>query len=89
MFRVRWAKRALDQLADLWNRAAPPDRRAITQASHEAEQRLRRNAPSEGESRPRGRRILFVPPLAVTFRVEPDGQTVSVLGVGPSRPRRP
>ncbi len=89
MLRVRWAKRALNQLADLWNQAAPPDRRLITQASHEAEQRLRRGAPTEGESRFRGRRIMFVPPLAITFRIEPDGQTVSVLGVGPARPQRP
>jgi hypothetical protein len=78
MFRVRWSNRALAQLAELWNQASQPDRWSITQANHEAELRLRRNAPTEGESRPRGGRLLFVPPLGITFRVEPDGQTVSV-----------
>ncbi len=34
-----------------------------------------------GESRPGGRRITFVAPLAVRFQIEADGQTVTVLQV--------
>jgi hypothetical protein len=79
MFRLRWEQKAFQELADCWNNASPADRRAITPAAHEAEQRLRRDPRHEGESRPGGRRIIFVPPLAVIYRV--DGRLVSILGV--------
>jgi hypothetical protein len=81
MYRVEWLQSALDELADAWAKADSVQRQAITTASHAIEQQLQRNAPNEGEPRPRGRRIAFVPPLAVTFRVEADGQTVTVLHV--------
>ena len=81
MFRVRWQRQAADELTDLWTRASSVQRRAITRASHLVEQRLRTDPSNEGESRPDGRRITFALPLAVTFRVEADGQTVSVLEV--------
>jgi len=64
-------------------------RQAITAASHAIEQSLRNNPHNAGESRSGGRRIVFAPPLAVVFRVEADGQTVTVLQVRLSRPRRP
>lgn len=79
MYRVEWLQAALDELAGYWVSADPSERQAITNASHELEQQLRTNAPTQGESRPRGRRIAFVPPLALTFRIEPDGKTVTVL----------
>jgi len=81
MFRVRWERRALDELANLWSQADPASRQAITTASHAVDQHLQRDPNQEGESRFQGRRITFVAPLAVVFRVEPDGQTVSVLQV--------
>jgi plasmid stabilization system protein ParE len=81
MFRVRWERRALDELTRLWTQADSATRQAITTASHTIDQRLRQNPQQEGESRPRGRRIAFIPPLAVVFRVEADGQTVSVLQI--------
>lgn len=79
MFRVRWERRALDELTDLWTQADSATRQALTAASHTIDRRLARDPLNEGESRPRGRRIAFFPPLAVLFRVENDGQTVSVL----------
>jgi plasmid stabilization system protein ParE len=88
MFRVRWERRALDNLADLWTQADSVARQAITKASHTIEQRLRQNPHQEGESRSKGRRITFELPLAVIFRVEADGQTVSVLHVRLVRRRR-
>ena len=81
MFRVRWARRALDELADRWAQADSALRKALTAASHTIDQRLGRDPLNDGESRSRGRRLTFVPPLAVIFRVENDGQTVSVLNV--------
>jgi hypothetical protein len=89
MFRVEWLQSALDELANLWTQANKAQRQAITTASHLLEQRLKRYPHLEGESRSQGRRITFVPPLAVTFRIEPDGQTVSVLQVRMFRQRRP
>jgi len=88
MFRVEWLQSALDELTILWTRADTLERHTITAASHTLEQRLRRNAHLEGESRSMGRRITFVPPLAVTFRIEADGQTVSVLQVRMFRQRK-
>jgi hypothetical protein len=79
MFRVRWERRALDELTDLWTRVDSTLRNAITVASNEIDQLLRTNPLDLSESRPNGRRILFVPPLGLTFRV--DGQTVSVLRI--------
>ena len=81
MFRVRWERRALNELANLWTQADSAQRQAITAASQAIDQRLRRDPRNAGESRSGGRRILFAPPLVVIFRIEPDGQTVSVLTV--------
>jgi hypothetical protein len=81
MFRVRYAHDASDELANAWVGADSATRRAITAASHEVDRRLQRDPHSQGESRSSGNRIMFVPPLAVTFRVEKDGRTVSVLQI--------
>jgi plasmid stabilization system protein ParE len=81
MFRVRWERRALDELTRLWTQEDSVTRQAITAASHTIDQRLRQNPRQEGESRSKRRRITFVPPLTVVFRVEADGQTVSVLEI--------
>jgi hypothetical protein len=89
MFRVRWERRALDALANFWTQADSSLRQAITTASHAVDQRLKSDPYNEGESRSHGRRITFAPPLAVIFRVEGDGQTVSVLEVRVFRKRRP
>jgi hypothetical protein len=89
MFRIEWLQSALDELARIWMRANSAERQAITAASDEIEQHLQRSAPSEGESRPGGRRIMFAAPLAVTFRIEDDGRTVTVLQVRMFRRRRP
>jgi hypothetical protein len=87
MFRVEWLQSALNDLAKVWLRTDTTQRQAITAASHNIEERLRRNAPHEGESRSAGRRIMFAAPLAVIFRVERDGVTISVLQVRMFRQR--
>jgi plasmid stabilization system protein ParE len=78
MIRVEWSQSALDELTRIWTQADSATRQAITTASHKNEQRLQRNPHSEGESRSGDRRFAFEPPLAVIFRAETDGQTVTV-----------
>ena len=87
MFRLRWSRNAEDRLTEFWLRGDSPLRQAITTACHRLEQRLRADPHNEGESRPKGRRIAFEPPLGLIYRVEQDGQTVSVLQVLLLRPR--
>jgi hypothetical protein len=81
MNRVRWERRARDELTNLWLQADSVSRQAITAASHRIDQTLRADPHNAGELRSGGRRVLFQTPLAVTFRIEPDGTTVSVLRV--------
>lgn len=81
MFRVRWAEAALDELAALWLQADSALRETITAAAHQIDQQLQANPYGLGESRPEGRRVLFFYPLGVSFRVEQDEQTVSVLHI--------
>ena len=81
MFQVEWLQTAVDEMTNLWMQADSTQRQAITAASHALEQRLKRDPANEGESRPGGRRITFIPPLAVRFQIEADGQTVTVLHV--------
>jgi plasmid stabilization system protein ParE len=88
MTRVRWEGRALNELTDMWANASSAERRAITDASHKIDQRLGTNPTSDSESRPGGRRITFVAPLAVTFRIEEGGHLVSVLQVRMMRRRK-
>ena len=88
VFQVEWLQSAQDELADAWVQADSTRRQAITAASHVVEQRLRTAPLNEGESRSRGRRFTFVPPLAVTFRVDTRGQTVTVVQVRMYRKRK-
>jgi hypothetical protein len=80
-FRVRWEGTALNELATLWTQVSSGMRRLITRASHQIDRQLQGDPFGSSESRPGGRRILFLPPLGTLFRVEADGQTVSVLRV--------
>ena len=81
MFRVDWLQVAMEELSDHWMQADSTRRQAITAASHALDNRLMSDPANEGESRADGIRITFVPPLAVHFRIEADGQTVTVLHV--------
>jgi hypothetical protein len=81
MFRIDWLQSASDELARLWTQADSVLRQALTAASHEIDQRLQNDPNNEGESRLKGRRITFIPPLVVTFRVEADGRTVTVVEI--------
>ncbi|HEX8200089.1 MAG TPA: hypothetical protein VF590_06350 [Isosphaeraceae bacterium] len=79
MFTVLWHGPALNQLATIW--AQVSDRTAVTAAVGRIDQRLRTDPEDQGESRDAGRRVLLEAPLGVTFSVQPDDRTVSVLTV--------
>jgi hypothetical protein len=81
MFRVEWLQSALDELARIWNQADSALRQGLTAASHDIDLRLQSSPFNEGESRSGGRRITFIPPLAVTFRIETDGKTITVVEI--------
>jgi len=88
MFRVRWEETALNELAAHLTDAPSPLRQRITAATNHLDALLRDDPFRESESRPEGRHVLFVSPLGVTFRVEADGTTVSVLRIWLFRQRR-
>ena len=68
-YMVIWMRRALDQLAMMWMHADSELRNEITKASYQIDQDLKTNPEEQGESRPDGRRIHFVHPLAILFEV--------------------
>jgi hypothetical protein len=53
MFRVRWERRALQELARVWEREDSETRQAITAASNTVDQRLRQNPLQEGSLVPK------------------------------------
>jgi len=59
--------------------ADSPVRKAITAAAGQIDQELQPDPLGLGESRPDGRRVHYIHPLGLLFRVEQDEQTVSVL----------
>jgi hypothetical protein len=81
MRKVEWLQDVLVTLALLWMQSDSDLRKEITKACHAVEKRLAKDPENEGESRADGRRITFEPPLAVVFRLEADGRTVTVVDV--------
>jgi mRNA-degrading endonuclease RelE of RelBE toxin-antitoxin system len=79
-YNVIWTRRALRQLSALLRAAR--DQAAVSDASVEVQRRLAADPLNEGEDRDRGRRILFVPPIAVVYRVNDNTRTVHVVSAG-------
>jgi plasmid stabilization system protein ParE len=79
-YSVRWSRQAHDMLAQLWL-DHDAERAEITQAAAMLDQLLLSDPQAQGESRDDGRRILFVPPLVIVFRVDSDHSVVRVLNV--------
>ncbi len=69
MFRVVWLQEALNELAAVWIDADSTQRQAITAAAHAIDQLLELDPNNQGESRPHNQRILFQPPLGITFEI--------------------
>ena len=74
-YTVVWTPKAKDQLAEIWLRAT--DRQAVTQASHRADQLLRRDPESQGIDF-YGDWLLVEPPLQIVFSIYPDDRLVKV-----------
>ena len=81
MFQVLWLQTALDELAAAWLRADSALRQAITTATHAIDPLLQVAPNEQGESRANDQRILFQPPLGVTFEVHQEAGVVLVLHV--------
>jgi hypothetical protein len=79
IYTVVWKPIAEQRLTKLW--IAASNRQSVADATNRIDQRLRREPDQQGESRDAKRRILFVPPLAVLYRVEDDDRTLHVLDV--------
>jgi hypothetical protein len=77
-YTVVWNPTAINRLADIYNRAA--DRRAVSRAADRIDRILRFDAERKGRTF-HGKRLLFEPPLAVTFLVRPYDCLVEVLQV--------
>ena len=80
-FRLEWKQTATDELAAIWVGADSPTRHMITLATNKVDFLLRSDPYQHSESRDADRRILFVAPLAITFRVDAGAGKVEVLRV--------
>ena len=79
-YSVQWTGRALAALAQVWL-DNPALRAAINQAVATIDELLQVDPQVQGESRDADRRIVFVPPLVVIFRVNTARGTVRVLNM--------
>jgi mRNA-degrading endonuclease RelE of RelBE toxin-antitoxin system len=81
MFLVRWKKTASNKMTDLWLGGDSDLRKAITQAIHSIDQQLQSDPLNLGESRSGKRRIHFVSPLGILYKVDETKSMVRVLQV--------
>ncbi len=88
MYHVRWEASALAELANIWTSADPPLRKVITNTTRQIDLQLQADPLATAESRPGGRYVLFAAPLGITFRIEADATTNSVLRVWLFRKRK-
>jgi hypothetical protein len=79
MYRVLWARAALNNLAAAWTNADSAGRQAITAATTVIDRLLSDDPENQGESRNERDRIFFARPLGVTYRVYPSQRVVRVL----------
>jgi len=86
MYRVRWDRVAVNELAAFWMQAPPALRNVITAAANRVDQALQTSPETKGESRGVDR-VFFSLPLAVRFRVYPPDRRVRVLHVWVLTPR--
>jgi plasmid stabilization system protein ParE len=79
-YTIHWSRQALDAVAQLWL-DNPAQQAEITEATAAVDQLLQYDPHERGESRDDGRRIVFVPPLAVIFHVDAGQNLVRILTV--------
>ena len=78
-YEIIWQPRAEDELTRLW--LDSPQRETVRLAADEIDMLLKMNPLDAGESRSDNRRILFVAPLGVVYRVFEVDRRVKVLRV--------
>jgi hypothetical protein len=82
MYRVLWLEATVDELTTIWLQASSALRQAITLAAHRAEQLLvQHGVAASRNALGQGMHACFVGPLGITFRLEPDGITLTILHV--------
>ena len=79
-FTAEWQPEAEDQLAALWTAAT--DRAMVTWAARQVELLLGRDPLGQGEERGDDDRLMFLPPLAVLYRVDGTARVVRIVSVG-------
>ena len=80
-YSVRWREEASDELASIWLKSAPDERRKVTAAADAIDKALGSRPTQCGESRSEVRRIFFIEPLVVIFQLSEPDRTVNVLQV--------
>ena len=81
MFSVRWARSALNELAEIWVGSSSDIRSEITAAAAKIDRLLDASPLDIGESRSTGIRVLFADGLAVEYHVLLDDRRVTVVRV--------
>jgi hypothetical protein len=76
---VVWFDSAQNHLAELWMQA--PDRPGVSAAANAMDQSLRSDPYQNSESRCGKNRVMFVPPLGISFDVSDEDWLVTVLAV--------
>jgi hypothetical protein len=88
MFRVEWVEAAVEELAAIWLRVDSDKRRDVTTAANAIDVALRSDPIRESESRDDERRVLFAPPLGVSFSVDSQRRVVRVGQLWYYQPRK-
>jgi hypothetical protein len=84
-YTVVWVGTAERALGNIWLLAS--DRSTVTKAAEAVDRALATNPEAIGESRDFNQRIIFSPPLALTYAIHADDRLVRVLRVWRIRPR--
>jgi hypothetical protein len=85
-YSVRWSRRALDALAEIWL-ANPAERNEINHAAESLDRLLGVNPASQGESRGDDHRIVFMPPLVIDVIVHVENEVVRIVKIRHMRRR--
>jgi hypothetical protein len=78
-YSVEWSGAALNSLAEIWMSLEPSARPQLNSTVADVDKLLQFSPSEQGESRDDERRVLFAPPLVITFRVLEKQRTVKIV----------
>jgi plasmid stabilization system protein ParE len=78
-YSVEWSGAALNSLAEIWMSLESSARPQLNSAVADVDKLLQFSPAEQGESRDDERRVLFAPPLVITFRVLENKRTVRIV----------